>query len=568
MKRFNLIKKAINKCKEYKQKNIISNYIKRRSKKIKISKIFKRKDYDIPFYRTFFDSLLNGIWKIYLIKYIYPKILEDEKNKNTQQKDLLNDFLFTIKNTKIGQEYKIQNILNEKKTNIYEKFSKDIPIFEYDDFKKYIEISKIQRNVIWPWKIKKFSASSGTTNNKKHIPVSNESLESTSKAWIDMLAEYFTINPDTKIFKWDFFPLAWSIQEHENDITIADISALLILDRWNISKKRYSLDLFYLLHPEREIKRELALKRINPNKPITMMWVTSWAYEILNYIKKRDKKMFNIMIKNMEVVFGGGVDVAPYIQYFKKLNLKYMWSYNASEWYFGYQDIINYDNSEWKAPYKLLTNHGIFYEFIEFNNKNFDENGNCKKLAKAKAIREITKDDINKKYAIVISTNSWLMRYLIWDVIEFIDDKHRFKITGRTRQSLNLKWEELMETHINNVIHELSNNDNINIVYYTIWPDKEKNPNKHERIVETEEKCNISEQELAVKIDAILQKVNADYQAKRKKDILLQLPKITLVDRWSFYQRLKKANRLWAQVKVPKLSTKRDYIHEILKIAK
>ena len=567
MKRTNLIKRVINIYREYREKNLISSYLKRRSKKIQINNIFKKDDHSIPFYRNFFDILLSGIGKQYLTKYIYPKILEEERRKSINQASLLNDFIETIKDTKIGKEYKIENILKEKTNLRYDLFKKQIPIFEYHDFKEYIQESKVQRNIIRPWKIRKFSASSWTTDNKKHIPVSNESLESTSKAWIEMFAEYFTKNPDTKIFKWDFFPLAWSVQEHEKDITIADVSALLILDRGNLSKNKYVLDLFYLLHPEREIKRELALKRINPHKAITMMWVTSRAYEILNYIQKRDEKMFDTMIKNMEVIFGGGVDVAPYMQYFNKLNLKYMWVYNASEWYFGYQDIINYDNSQWKSPYKLLTNHGIFYEFIEFNNDNFDENGNCKKTAKAKAIRDITQEDINKRFALIITTNSWLIRYLIWDVIQFVDKDLRYKITGRTRQSLNLKWEELMETHISNVIQQLSQKENINIVYYTIWPDQEKNPTKHERVVETDKEINISQEELSQKIDNILQTVNADYQAKRKNNILLELPKITLVAQWSFYLRLKKSNRLGAQIKVPKLSTKRNYIEEILKIA-
>ena len=87
-----------------------------------------------------------------------------------------------------------------------------------------------------------------------------------------------------------------------------------------------------------------------------------------------------------------------------------------------------------------------------------------------------------------------------------------------------------METHISGVINELSNTDDINIIYYTIGPDKESNPTRHERVIETEKKCTISETELSKKIDTILQKINADYEAKRKKDILLQLPKITLVD--------------------------------------
>lgn len=245
-----------------------------------------------------------------------------------------------------------------------------------------------------------------------------------------------------------------------------------------------------------------------------------------------------------------------------------MWVYNASEWYFWYQDIINYDNSNWDAPYKLLTNHWIFYEFLEFNSNNFDENWNCKKASEVKAIRDITKKDINKKFALIITTNSGLLRYMIWDVIQFVDENLRYKITGRTRQSLNLKWEELMETHIGAVIQELSNQDKINIIYYTIWPDQEENPTKHQRVVETDTEINVSEQELAQKIDKILQKINADYKTKRNNDILLKLPQITLVPQWSFYQRLKKSNRLWAQIKVPKLSSKRNYIKEVLRIVR
>ncbi len=535
--------------------------------KIRANDISKRTDYYDPFYKTLFNGLLQGIGKKYLINHLYPKILEEEKNIIKNQKYVLLDLLKNIKNTKVWKKYWICSILSSK-TDIYQEFKEKLPIFDYDTYKTYIEESKEKENIVRPDKILQFSASSGTTSNKKHIPVSSESLLSASKAGAYMFAEYSFKHPNTKIFKWEFFPLIWTIQYHDDKITIADISALLLLDRWRFAKKRYALDLFQLLHPEREIKREIALKHINPHKPITMMWVTSRAYEILNYIQKRDSKMFDIMIKNMEVIFGGGVDVAPYIQYLKKLNLNYMWVYNASEWYFWYQDIINYDNSDWKSPYKFLTNHWVFYEFLEFNSDNFDEDWNCKKISEAKAIRNITKEDINKKFALIITTNSGLVRYMIWDVIQFVDEKLRYKITGRTRQSLNLKWEELMETHIGAVIQELSNQHNINIIYYTIWPDQEENPTKHQRVVETDTEINISEQELAQKIDKILQKINADYEAKRNNDILLKLPQITLVSQWSFYQRLKKSNRLWAQIKVPKLSSKRNYIEEVLKIAK
>ena len=92
----------------------------------------------------------------------------------------------------------------------------------------------------------------------------------------------------------------------------------------------------------------------------------------------------------MEIIIWWWVDVAPFMHYFKDHDIKYIWVYNASEGYFWYQDIISYDNINWNAPYKLLTNHWIFYEFLEFSSNNFDENWNVRNITKAKAIVILT----------------------------------------------------------------------------------------------------------------------------------------------------------------------------------
>ena len=123
-----------------------------------------------------------------------------------------------------------------------------------------------------------------------------------------------------------------------------------------------------------------------------------------------------------------------------------------------------------------------------------------------------------------------------------------------------------METNINSVIEKIAKNDWINIIYYTVWPDSETWPKAHEWIIELDNEWNISENDLAIKIDSLLQEINPDYRAKRKNDILLKLPIIHIVRKWTFYNWMKKNNRLWSQVKVPKLSNRRKILEELLQM--
>lgn len=388
----------------------------------------------------FMFSYFGGL----VFKFFYLAVKRDENNQIKDQKMILKSHLNKIQTTQFWSDFKFDKICRSE--NVYSDFRKNVPIFEYKDFRDYIELAKKKKDIIWPWKITKFSASSWTTWNKKHIPVTNDAMKSTTKVWAYMFAEILRWYKWISFLRWDFLPLVWSIQEINDLYKVWDVSALILLERRWVTASRYSLPKSVLLNPSWEDKINVVYEKINENRENTMIWVTSWVYEILNYIENKNRRKFEKLVKNMEIIIWGWVDVAPYMHYFKKHNIKYMWAYNASEGYFGYQDIINYDNEDGKAPYKLLTNHGIFYEFLELNSDNFDESWDVKKDAKAKPIREINKGDVWKKFALVITTNAWLVRYLIWDVISFVDEKLRFKIVWRTRQSINLKWEELMET--------------------------------------------------------------------------------------------------------------------------
>ena len=145
-------------------------------------------------------------------------------------------------------------------------------MFSYEEFKPRIEKSKIEKDIIRPGKITKFSASAGTTSRKKHIPVSDETLDSMSKAGLDMLATYVTKHPTTQIFSGYYWPLIGTIQEQfVNGGIVSDVSALLALDRSNLLQKKYKYDMDVLLEPNRYKKRDIFLQKLHPKEHTLMV---------------------------------------------------------------------------------------------------------------------------------------------------------------------------------------------------------------------------------------------------------------------------------------------------------
>ena len=106
-----------------------------------------------------------------------------------------------------------------------------------------------------------------------------------------------------------------------------------------------------------------------------------------------------------------------------------METYNASEGFFAIQDNPN------TSDMLLMLDYGVFYEFIPLSE--FGQ-PNCSVLT----IGEV---EIGVTYALVISTNGGLWRYIIGDTVEFTSLKpHKIRITGRTKQYINAFGEELM----------------------------------------------------------------------------------------------------------------------------
>lgn len=471
------------------------------------------------------------------------------------QEELLLHLLKTAKNTEFGIKNRFSSINN------YAEFSENVPIQEYETFEPLIKRCRNgEQNLFWPTEIKWFAKSSGTTNAKsKFIPVSEEALRYCHmKAGKDMLCLYINNNEDTQLFTGKGLRLGGSSEVyHENGSHFGDLSAIIIenMPFWADFSSAPSQEI--ALMSDWETKMDAIIDETISQNITSLAGVPSWMLVLLNRILERTGKENILEVwPNLEVYFHGGVNFNPYRAQYQKIipktNFKYYETYNASEGFFAIQDRNN------SKELLLMLDYGIFYEFIPMD-KYEGENSKTIPLSEVKK-------GIN--YAILITTNSGLWRYLIGDTVKFTaTDPYRIKITGRTKHFINAFGEELIIENSEEGLKMACEKTNAIIKEYTVAPifmDGTKSGG-HEWIIEfVEPPENLSF--FTVILDNTLKAINSDYEAKRYKDMTLMPPKIHSVRKGFFYEWLKKKNKLGGQNKIPRLSNSRDFVDELLNL--
>jgi len=471
------------------------------------------------------------------------------------QQELLMRLLNTARNTALGKQYDFKSIYN------YKTFAQRIPIQKYETIEPLIERTrKGEQNLFWPSDIQWFAKSSGTTNAKsKFIPVSNEALEDCHlKAGKDMLGLYIHNNEDAGLFNGKGLRLGGSSAVYEdNNSYFGDLSAIIIenMPFWAdfSSAPKYETALM----GEWETKMEAIVNETINENMTSLVGVPSWMLVFLNRVLEKTEKHTILEVwPNLEVYFHGGVNFNPYREQFKKLipkkEFRYYETYNASEGFFALQDINgSYD-------LLLMLDYGIFYEFIPMDAYQGED-------SVAIPLQDV---ELHKNYALVITTNSGLWRYLIGDTVKFVSlDPYRIKITGRTKHFINAFGEELIIENVEEALNKACKKTKTEIIDYTVAPifmnGKEKGA--HEWVIEFK-KPPKSIDYFTELLDNALKSINSDYEAKRYNDMTLTMPKVCEAESGLFYNWLKHKGKLGGQHKVPRLSNNRDFIEELLEI--
>lgn len=499
-------------------------------------------------------GLVNSLVRFFL----EPRITEIQRfmdNPHEMQHIVFKELISKAENTEWGKKYDYESI------NTYKKYQERVPISTYEQLYPYIErVLKGEQNVLWHSKIEWFAKSSGTTNDRsKFIPVSKEAIDDCHhKCGKDALAFVFNNYGDTKVFDGKTLSIGGSHypNPYNQETRCGDVSAIIVqsLPLWAEFSRAPSRDIFMLTKWEEKIEKMI---QSTVDENITSLsGVPTWMVVMLNQmLEHTGKNNIKEVWPNLEIFLHGAVSFVPYKDVFKKLcpEMGFLELYNASEGFFGVQDRKNADDM------LLMLDHGVFYEFIpmeDFGNEN------------AKTIT-LEKVELNKNYALIISTNSGLWRYSIGDTIKFTSLKpYRFKISGRTKHFINAFGEELVIENADAALAKATKATNSTIIDYTAAPIfiEGKSKGGHEWLIEFD-KQPADLQQFAQLLDKFIREINSDYDAKRYADLALQMPKIHVLQKNTFYNWLKSKNKVGGQHKVPRLSNDRLFLEEILRIS-
>lgn len=461
---------------------------------------------------TLLGSLIKSAYTIwngpveFKQKYILPE--------KAQEKQLLR-LLRKARHTAFGEHYQFSKILTSK--NILEAFRTNVPVHDYSSMYKHWWYRSLngETYVTWPGKVKYFALSSGTSEaSSKYIPVTDDMLRSIKRASIRQLVRMVQYDFPLDFYEKGMLMIGGSTHlQYNGTYYEGDLSGI------TAAGIPFWFQHFY--KPGKKISRttdwNTKLEEIIEKAPDwdigVVVGVPAWVQILLEKIIERyNLKTIHDIWPNLGVYVHSGVAIQPYLKSFEKLFEKeiiFNESYLASEGYIALQKRKNI------AGMDLQVDNGIFYEFVPFNDENFDEDGNLKKNPQVYSFYEALE---NKEYALLLSTNAGAWRYLIGDTVKILNKKHgEIIITGRTKHFLSICGEHLSLENMSRAIELVQADLGIEINEFTVYAFRYKGRFAHQWFIGTDQKIN--NEEAANLLDKHLKNLNDDYRVERMEAI-------------------------------------------------
>jgi len=482
-------------------------------------------------------------------KKIAVKTYKESGNAIKIQQKLLKKLLKEAQNTTFGKDHHFAEI------NTYNDFKKEVPIRDYEDLKPYVEkVVAGESDVLWKGKPLYFAKTSGTTSGVKYIPLTKESMPTHINAAKNSLLQYIHETKKTDFLNGKMIFLQGSPELGEkNGIKTGRLSGISAHYVPNYLTKNRMPSWETNCIEDWETKIEAIVdETVNENMTL-ISGIPSWVQMYFEKLIERTGKKVGEIFPNFNLFVYGGVNYEPYRNKFENLigrKVDTIELYPASEGFIAYQDSQN------EKGMLLLTNNGMFFEFIpaeEFYNEN-----------PTRISLEDVKLGVN--YVIILNTNAGLWGYNIGDTVEFVSlNPPRIVVTGRIKHFISAFGEHVIGKEVEDAINSQTQSTNIRVNEFTVAP--QINPNSglpyHEWFIEFENKPSDMEN-FALAVDNALQKQNSYYFDLIDGKILRPL-KITVIKKGGFNSYMKSVGKLGGQNKVPRLSNDRKIADELHK---
>jgi GH3 auxin-responsive promoter len=466
-----------------------------------------------------------------------------------EQEIQLRKLLRFARNTSFGTHHHFSKIIGQKA--LTEAYQQSVPASEYDAFyqKWWHRSRQDEPNVTWPGIIPYYALSSGTSAaSSKYIPVTRHMIRAMSKGSMRLFFDLAKYKLSSQQFRKPMLMVGscTALQTEDRHFT-GDLSGIIGLNRplWLANYYRPGREITDLSDWSNRIeaitreahKWDIGFTVGNP------AWVQLIFESIIN---RYGLDNIHDIWPNFNLYVHGGVFFEPYKQYFDQLLGKKVHcidSYMASEGFFAYQ------NRPEAHSLRLLTDCGIYYEFVPLNTHNFNENGHLKPNAKVLTLAQVSEDE---QYALLISTCSGAWRYLLGDTIQFTDlSRTEFKLTGRTGQFLSVCGEHISMDNLNEAVRRADTVLQAGVVEFAVASlPNQKGGWCHQWYVSMQNP-NITPRAFAQAVDESLCMLNDDYAVERR--YALHDVNVEILPKEVFYDWLAQRGKLNGQAKIPRV---------------
>lgn len=488
--------------------------------------------------------MLNFIKKKIALIWAKKHVKETEiykQNAVEDQEKLLLSLVKTAEKTLFGREHRFENIQN------VQDFQKQVNISDYEELKPYIErVKKGQRNILWTDTPEYFAKTSGTTSGAKYIPISKEGMPYQIAAAQSAIFHYIHQKNNSDFVSGKMIFLQGSPELEEiNGIKTGRLSGIVAHHIPNYLQKNRLPSLKTNLIEDWETKVDEIVKETEKENMTLISGIPPWLIMYFEKLIERNGKKITELFPNLQLIITGGVNFEPYREKMNELLGKpvdTIQTFPASEGFFAFQDDYQ------KEGLQLLTNHGIFYEFVPL-----EEYG--KPNAKRLTLKDI---ELHKDYALILTTNSGLWAYSIGDVVRFISKKpYRIVVSGRTKHFTSAFGEHVIAFEVEEAMKATVEKFPAQITEFHLAP--QVNPQEglpyHEWLIEFEKEPENLE-DFRQNLDAEMRKRNVYYDDLITGNIL-QVLKITRLQKNAFQDYAKSEGKLGGQNKIPRLANDR-----------